>query len=56
MAVYKFFNFIGIYASFGARYKIPLYGEIDIGGYSISDDIYLKGWEFTPSIGVVVHF
>lgn len=56
MAVYKFFNFIGIYASFGARYKIPLYGEVDVGGYAFSDDIYLKGWEFTPSIGIVVHF
>ena len=56
VAMYKFFNFIGVYASFGVRYRIPLYGELDLGSYTLSDEIYLKGWEFTPTIGVAIHF
>ena len=56
IAAYNFFNFIGVYASFGVRCKIPIYGEFDLGSSTLSDDIYIRGLEFTPTIGIMIHF
>ncbi|MCR5386832.1 MAG: transporter [Treponema sp.] len=56
VALFNFTHFIGLYASFGVRYKIPIYSAFYLNDTVLYDNFDTSGFECVPAIGVTFNF